>query len=296
MTNIIEILHTHETVSEYSCLLGEAPLWHAAHQAIVWIDITSHMIYFHYLKDNYTKKIVSPFPIGSIVPRQTGGYIAATQAGLISLSDEGEWGEMIAPFMVSQPIEINDGKCDPQGRYWSGFKSQDFISAISPLYCIDQDHNIHLKLSDAVISNGLAWNKTGTKMYYIDTPTQYVDVFDFNADTAQLSHRTHFIDFHSIKGLPDGMTIDEEDHLWIALWDGGEVQRYTPQGRLAARIILPVDRVTSCCFGGPALKDLFITTANEGLTSAQKAQQPLAGCLFKISLPVGGLPAYSYRG
>ena len=146
------------------------------------------------------------------------------------------------------------------------------------------------------ISNGLEWSPDGSLMYYIDTATQGMDVFDFDLEAGHASGRRPFIHFEASFGVPDGMTIDAEGYLWVAFYDGWAVRRFSPQGALDRTIELPAARTTSCCFGGADLDQLYVTSARDGLSHAQLAEQPHAGALFVIEPGVAGLPTTPFAG
>src|SRR5918999_4891566 len=175
---------------------------------------------------------------------------------------------------------MNDGKCDPAGRFWAGTMAMDGARGRGALYRLDADRSVARMLGAVSVSNGLAWSADSSTMYYIDTPTGSVDAFEFDADAGAISGRRPFVKIDGGDGMPDGMTIDSEGGLWVALWGGGAVHRYDAGGRLDGIVEVPASLTTSCTFGGSDLGDLYITTASTGLGEAELRDQPLAGSLF----------------
>jgi sugar lactone lactonase YvrE len=191
---------------------------------------------------------------------------------------------------------MNDGKCDPAGRFWAGTKDIEGHRPFGSLYRLEPDHTLVRVLTDVTISNGLGWSPDHETMYYIDSPTHRIDMFDFEVETGSVSNRRSLVELSRAWGLPDGMTVDEEGFLWVAFWDGSAVRRIAPDGRVASVVELPVSRVTSCAFGGDDLADLYVTTARNGLSEAELRSQPSAGGLFRLHPPVRGLPPHAFAG
>jgi sugar lactone lactonase YvrE len=185
---------------------------------------------------------------------------------------------------------MNDGKCDAQGRFWAGSMSEDEVTGAATLYRLDPDLTLTPVLRDVTISNGLAWSADGRTFFYADTPTQRVDAFTVT-DEGTLTDRRTVVRLPDGAGLPDGMCIDTEGALWVALWGGHAVRRYAPTGELLAVVEVDAAQVSSCCFGGPALDTLFITTSQEGMDGAARAADPNAGRLFAAAVGVTGTPA-----
>jgi sugar lactone lactonase YvrE len=165
-------------------------------------------------------------------------------------------------------------------------------SGAAALFRLDPDESIHVVLTGVTVSNGLAWSPDGSTVYYVDSPTQRIDAFDFDAATAAFENQRTVVEVDAQLGSPDGLTVDAEGGLWLALWDGAAVHRYAPDGRLGGVIELPTSRVTACTFGGPALDQLFITTSALGLDGREE----MAAAVFRAEPGVAGLPAGYYRG
>ncbi|MFF0450014.1 SMP-30/gluconolactonase/LRE family protein [Streptomyces sp. NPDC004609] len=180
-------------------------------------------------------------------------------------------------------MRFNDGGCDPDGRFYCGTMAYDVAPGRGSLLRLDTDGSVTRVLTGVTISNGLAWSP--------DTATGRVDAFDYDTERGLTARRTA-VRIPDAAGLPDGLAVDAEGHLWVALWGGSAVHRYTPQGRLDAVVELPATQVTACAFGGPDLDRLYITTSRMGL---DPAAEPLAGALFRADVGVPGLPAGAYR-
>lgn len=183
---------------------------------------------------------------------------------------------------------MNDGKVDPAGRFWAGTMAHDEEEGAGSLYRMDTDHTVHRVVAAVTISNGIDWSPDGRTMYYIDTATRRVDQMEFDNSTGTVRSRRPLITLGSSEGYPDGMTVDSDGYLWIALFDGWGVQRYAPDGRSDRRIDLPAAQVTSVAFGGDDLDELFITTGQENFPAGGKRDQPHAGSVFRCRPGVKG--------
>jgi sugar lactone lactonase YvrE len=194
-------------------------------------------------------------------------------------------------------MRFNDGKCDPAGRFWVGTMSGSQGKAMGKLYCLDTDLSLHIMETDIRISNGLTWNPEATVMYYIDTPTRQVVAYDYDVDSGTISNKRLIIEIPRQIGFPDGMTIDQEGMLWIAMWHGWNVTRWNPHsGKMLASYETPARNTSSCCFGGSDLQDLYITTARVGNTEEELTSQPQAGGLFRLRATCPGLPTLEFCG
>ncbi len=188
---------------------------------------------------------------------------------------------------------MNDGGCDPQGRFYCGNMAYDETPGAGSVYRLDVDGSMSIVLAGSTISNGMIWSVDGTLVYYIDTPTGRVDVFDFDAEAGALMNRRPVVRIEPGVGHPDGMTIDAEGGLWVALWDGSAVHRYAPTGELTEVVSVPASQTTACAFGGPELTDLYITSSRRDI---DPSVEPLAGALFVTNPGVKGVPVRMYGG
>jgi sugar lactone lactonase YvrE len=228
----------------------------------------------------------------AIRARRSGGYVLATENRFALLGPDLTVQTVMPPVFTDTLIRMNDGGCDPQGRFYCGTMAYDETSGAGTLYRLDPDGSVHVTLREVTISNGLQWNRAGDTVFYADTPTGRVDSFTFDPASAAFTDRRTFTEI-SDGGHPDGMAIDEEDGIWVALWGGSAVHRYDWTGRLDLIVDLPVSNVTACAFGGPELKTLFITTSRQGL---DEDDQPEAGAVFCYEAGVRGAPQHAFAG
>jgi sugar lactone lactonase YvrE len=227
-------------------------------------------------------------------PRSDGGMVVAIERGFVLVDASGsvEWGAEKLIALEDRKIRMNDGGCDPHGRFYVGSMAYDQTPGAGVLYRLDRDHSIHTILTGVTVSNGLAWSPRGDLAYYVDTPTLRIDVFDYDESTG-LTNRRPLVTIDPASGFPDGITVDSEGAIWVALYRGGAVNRYLPDGRLDHRIELPVSQVTACTFGGPAADQLFITTSRENLAADE---QPEAGSVYVATVGVAGMPVLPFGG
>lgn len=288
-----------QTVTDHKSLLGEGPLWDEQKQRIIWLDILNGTVHSFAPETSAYSSFQTRQLTGAVVLTNRDTLIGALQNGFYELNEADGSSRFIADPEANLPENrFNDGKCDPQGRFWAGTMNIPETSVSGNLYVLDLDGNVHHRISGIGCSNGLAWNAAGDTMYYNDSPTREVVAYDFNAETSEITNRRVVFTVPEGSGFPDGMTIDAEDKLWVALWDGWKVIRIDPdKGEIIGEIRLPAARITSAAFGGADFKDLYITSARVGLPEEQLEKQPLAGSLFVIrDVGVKGLKGVRYAG
>jgi sugar lactone lactonase YvrE len=231
--------------------------------------------------------------VGSVAaavrPRRQGGAVIGVERGFALEDSEGALTHL-DELWTDTNVRMNEGGCDPDGRFYCGSMAYDRRPGAGALYRLDPDRSVRIVLARLTISNGLDWSPDGSLAYYVDTDTFGVDVFDYDRD-AGLSGRRRFVETPDLR--PDGLTVDAEGGVWVALANGGAVRRYTSEGVRDATVELPVTKVTACTFGGPSLDQLFITTSRERL---EPGAEPLAGSLFRAEVGVAGLPAREFAG
>ncbi|MFG2978188.1 SMP-30/gluconolactonase/LRE family protein [Streptomyces sp. NPDC048331] len=281
--------------------LTEGPVWHAADGNLLWVDITAGLVHRGELvardgggglPDLRLKATVElDGPVGAVAPCTSGGLLAAAGTAFVWIDDTGAVTEYAAPALPDDgiPRRMNDAKCDPRGRLLAGTMAYDATRDAGALYRLDPDGTVTTLLSPVTISNGLGWSPDGRLLYYADSPTRRVDVFDHDPATGALSRRRAFADTGPA-GVPDGLAVDTEGRVWVAVWGAGQVRAYTPDGTLHSVVTVPASQVSSCAFAGPELDLLVITTAADGLTARQLAAEPDAGRLFLCRPGVRGLP------
>ncbi|WP_290589551.1 SMP-30/gluconolactonase/LRE family protein [Alicyclobacillus sp.] len=278
--------------------LGEGPSWDDVLQCLYWVDILGRKLHVFHPVDGRDRVIELDSYVSSVVPARPGEVVVTLADGVYRV--ELETGRTARMAEVEGDVpgnRFNDGKCDPAGRLWAGTMALDESPGRGSLYRIDVDGRVTRVLKGVGISNGLAWTADGRTMYYIDTPTREIVAFDYDVRTGSIANRRVVIRIPEDRGFPDGMTIDAQDRLWIAHWEGGRVSRWDPRtGALLEEIFLPATRVTSCTFGGPNLTDLYVTTARTGLDDSALAAQPMAGGLFVLRTDVQGTPTVRFAG
>lgn len=283
-----------EVVLAAGAQLAEGPVWDSRINRLVWIDILAGRIVLTDVGTGASEVITVPLHVGAVVPREAGGYVAALRDGFWVVGDGPAY--QIASVAEARPgLRFNDGKCDPAGRFWAGTMAYDHSEGAGALYRLDSRGAATLVLDRVTISNGLAWSLDGRTLYYIDTPTQRIDAFSFMPLTGEITERRPVIHIPAELGAPDGLTIDVEGGLWVALWGGAAVHRYLA-GRLDRVIRLPVSQPTSCTFGGGNLDELYVTSAWDGLSAKERQEQPLAGALFRVRPGVRGVAPAVYVG
>ncbi len=284
-----------ELVVDFKSFLGEGPVWDARIGCVAWVDILAGRLHLT-ARDGATRTIQLPSPVGCLVPRASGGWVAALADGFWAVADDGAT-SLLADVQGDHPdLRFNDGKCDPQGRFWAGTMALDHRAGAGALYRLDPDRSVHRMVEDVAISNGLDWSLDGRTMYYVDTPTRRIDRFDFDPASGAIAGRRPFVSIDPADGSPDGLTVDAEGGIWLALWDGSRIRRYLPDGTIEREVRLPVSEVTCPAFGGPDLDELYITTAWELLSEEQHAREPLAGGLFRVRPGIRGRAPTPFAG
>jgi sugar lactone lactonase YvrE len=286
-----------ELVHDAAAVLGEGPLWDDREAALYWLDIEGRRLHRHDPAGGGNQAIELPEQVTAMAPHAEGGMVAAVAGGFARL-DPGtgtlsSLGQVIAD---DADMRMNDGKCDPRGRFWAGSMSRQLLPGLGGLYCLSGDGPPALAKNGVSLSNGLAWSADARTFFHIDSLAFQVTAYDFDPDTGAIGDGRTVVEFDRALGLPDGMTIDAEGAIWVAVWGGSGVYRYSPNGELLAVVRVPATQVTSCAFGGPGYAELFITTASEGLDDEARAAQPLAGGLFRGRTGVVGLAADVFRG
>jgi sugar lactone lactonase YvrE len=272
--------------------LGEGPVWLEERAELAWVDIQRGLINLLEVATGRVRTIPVGEMVGSIAPTVSGRLVAAVATGFV-LVDLGT-GDVrrLATLERGDPtIRMNDGKADPWGRFWAGTMGLDKRPGAGTLYRFDPDLTVTAMVDPVTISNGLDWSDDRRTMFYVDTPTQRVDRFDLGADGLELSGRRTFAAIPLDDGAPDGLTLDAAGRLWLALWGGNRISCYGLGGELEATIRVPASHVTSCTFGGPDLRDLYITSAWTERTPDERAGEPLAGRLFHCRPGAVGRPA-----
>lgn len=273
---------TVECAVRVASVLGESPFWDARRGLCWWADIKGRVVHRFDPRSGVDRTITLPSMAGAIAMRRDGRLLVAAERSIVVVDPDDE---RVTPsgieISIGEGLRFNDGKCDPAGRFWVGTMALDAAHGRGALYCVNGDGTVETKLQSLTISNGLAWHASTTTMYHVDTATRCVFAFDYEPGTTRIDRRRVAIEIPERQGLPDGIALDAEGMLWVALWGGSCVARWNPRtGQELERIAVPATQVSSCAFGGARLDTLFITTARDGLDDAELARQPLAGSLF----------------
>jgi sugar lactone lactonase YvrE len=289
--------------------LGEGPTWDVRTGRLGWVDILGRRLLVTDPATGETEAVPTPSDIGVAVARAAGGWLCGLVDGFWSWSTAEGWKQVAAIDADRPDLRFNDGKVDPLGRFWAGTMAYDNTRGAGALYRLDPDGSVEQVLGDVTISNGIVFagpdasavveparNHRATTLtcYYVDTPTQRIDGFDVD-DAGRLSNRRTVIEIPTAAGSPDGMALDVEGGLWVALWGGRAVRRYVG-GRLDTVVDVPTSHVSSCAFGGPDSDTMYITSARDGLTTDELATDELAGALFRVAPGVAGLPPVPFAG
>ncbi|MBE8721987.1 SMP-30/gluconolactonase/LRE family protein [Sphingobacterium pedocola] len=287
-----------EVVADNSNQLGEGPIWHSQERCLYWVDILADKVYRYDTVKHCVDFVHTPFYPSALVPKASGDFLLAVKEGIGTLSFETGLFTLEYPMGQDFPgTRCNDGKCDPEGRFWIGTMGMDEQAGAGSLYRLEENSGLTKVLGVVTISNGMAWDTSHQRFYHIDTPTRTIVAYEYERTTGAIRQPTTVIQIPADDGWPDGMAIDQEGKLWVALWDGWAVARFDPDtGEKLAEIKLPVSRPTSCAFGGKDLDVLYITSARAGLSADQLAQQPLSGALFATDhIYVKGLDTINFR-
>ncbi len=282
-------------------VLSEGPRWDAQRDELLWVDIVASRLHRARVSASGPLDEREPLQfdrfVGAVAPAAGGGWVLAAGTGFLYADGSGQVVELAQPEAGHAHVRMNDGACDPQGRFWAGTMAHDESPGAGVLYRLELDGTCTTVLTGLTISNGIGWSPDGTVMYLSDSGTRTIDAFDFAAASGEITSRRTIVVVTEPGVAPDGLTVDGRGDIWVALWGGGAVRRYSPQGALLDTVLVGVDRPTSCAFGGPDLATLFITTARHGLDETSVAQQPDAGRVFRVDgLGVKGAPCAPYRG
>jgi sugar lactone lactonase YvrE len=268
---------------------GEGPVWSPRWGGLRWVDMLAGDLLFLNGDGGVDRRNVGSV-VAAVRPRRGGGAVLGVERGF-ALEDQSGSITSLPALWSSTSVRMNEGGCDPDGRFYCGSMAYDQQPGAASLYRLDPDLTTRTVLTGVTISNGLEWSPDGSHAYYNDTATHRISVFDYDGANG-LTHPRTFAEIPD-DGSPDGLTVDSEGGVWTAIFDGGRVHRYSPDGVLDAVLEVPARKVTACAFGGAGLDELFITTSREGL---EDGDDPLAGSLFRARPGVAGLPVREFAG
>ena len=286
-----------EVFADLHADVGEAPHWDERAKALLFVDLTGGVVFRYGQSGAQLGSFSVGQEVGAVVPRRGGGLVLAVRDGIAVASDTGEGFELAAP--VEREIagnRMNDAKCDPAGRLFAGTTAFDFAPHSAALYRVESGWSFEPVVREVTQSNGIAWSPDGSRMYFIDSATQGVDVFGYDAGSGSVEGRRRLVTIDRALGVPDGMTVDSGGNLWVACFGGSAVRCFSPEGEQLDEVLFPVSQVTSCAFGGPGLADLYVTSAAYRLSTAQLKKEPHAGATFVCRPGAVGVPASLFAG
>lgn len=279
-----------ELIADYNCIVGEGPLWHPAERCVYWVDIPQGRIFRYDPASGEHSQIFEGPQVGGFTIQADGSLLLFMERGAVASLRDGRLEYHIEQIEAERETRFNDVIADPAGRVFCGtMPAPDHPGS---LYRLDTDGSLTQVLSGIGISNGMGFTPDAKRMYYTDSPTHNIYIFDYDADTGELSNQRVFINTGESDGIPDGMTVDADGYVWSARWDGSSLVRYSPSGAQERRIWFPARKVSSVAFGGGDYTDMYITTAGG---QDKTAEGPGAGCLYKLNLGIAGKPEYLSR-
>ena len=319
-----------EPVGDVTATLGEGPYWVPGQDRLLWVDIFEGQLHSTDVASGATDSVKldtggrsGPVGRGSTAVGSgqagtgtaggglgsagrgntlsaafpvAGGGILTAGGNRLTLRFPAEGGEqrparLVAEVPAREGVRFNDGAVDPAGRVWIGSMHTGETEPLGELYRLDPGGVLTPVVRKVTVSNGLGWSPDGSRLYYVDSPSRKIDVFDYDAATGEAFSRRAFADLRYADGMPDGLTVDADGCVWVAMWGGAALRRFTPAGKPDVMLPVPVARPTSCAFGGPDLSELYVTTASIGLSDSARGAQPLAGRLLRLRPGPFGLPS-----
>jgi sugar lactone lactonase YvrE len=279
-------------------VLGEGACWDDRRDELLRVDIAAGRVYRERIGEDgdlvRVRAYGVPGTVGAIVPvHGDDGWLLSAGRGFAHLSPDGSLRALaeVAP----RGTRMNDGACDPRGRFWAGTLADDHREGGGALYRLDSNGCTDMVLDGLTISNGLDWSPDGSTTYLADSGQRVVRAFGFDAEQGALSDGRLLVVLHEEVGAPDGLTVDAGGDLWVAIHGGGCIHRYSPEGALCQVFPIPAEQTTSCAFGGPGLNRLYVTTATEGWTDEQRRAEPAAGLVYRFDTDATGRPAAPFR-
>jgi sugar lactone lactonase YvrE len=286
-----------ELVLDARAELGEGPIWDDRRQRLVFVDIARGHVHEFDPASGRDRVLEVGQPVGSIALAERGDWVVAARDGFLRLDpDSGAVSLLAAVETDLAGNRMNDGAVDAAGRFWAGTMDTIGTTQSGALYRLDPDGTVHRMLAPVATSNGIDWSPDARLMYYVDTPLNRIDVFNFDRTSGEICYRRTFANVPAAFGHPDGLIVDADGYVWLALWQGGALHRYSPNGRLHRVVNLPVSLVTKCAFGGAALDELYVTTARIGLDSETRVRDTPDGGLFRLRPGVAGRRANRFGG
>jgi sugar lactone lactonase YvrE len=279
--------------------VGESPIWSESESCLYWVDIQGKKIHRFFPKEETNDTFEMPEIVTSLALHKSGGLILTLEKDIATYDPRTGKIERLAHIEGDQPENrFNDGKCDPQGRFWVGtMGAKNWKSDSGSLYRFGTDHSVTCMQTSVKCSNGSGWSPDGRTFYYTESFRYQIFAYDFTPESGEIRNRRIFASFpENPEIFPDGLTVDSEGFVWSNLVGIGQIHRFDPKGKCERIIQLPVPRATSCTFGGADLKTLYVTSATETMSAAQLREAPLSGSLFAMDFEVKGILANSFAG
>lgn len=288
--------HNAEVAWRSADQLGEGPVWDDRRHLLYRVDPVAGAVFSLDPGAGTERRYEIGCPIGCLALRDDGdGLLLGLRDGFGRLDlDDGTVNLVAAVEHDTALMQLNDGGCDPAGRFYAGSIARDASPGLGTLYRYEPPGAVSALVTGIGVSNGMAWDSAGTTFFFVDSLEQRVDRFRYDPAGGTLADRQPAFDVSEFEGIPDGIEIDAEDCLWVAFWRGGAVRRFTAGGRMLEEVRLPVRRTTSCCLGGPNLSTLFITTARRSLRAVGDPE-PLGGAIFSLTVGTPGIAARRWR-
>jgi sugar lactone lactonase YvrE len=272
----------------------EGLVWDARNRRLLWVDIFKGHVLSYDLRSGSFETLELHRRVGCVAPRASGGLLCAVRDSFVQVSDHGQLCPLGQPLFDVPYLQMNDGGVDARGRFWAGSLTLEHTSRpwAGALYRVDPDGTVSTQREGIGISNGIGWSDDSKWCYYIDSATRRIDKYRYDLDAGSLGERTTIAE---VAAYPDGLAVDVDGCIWVAMFEGWEVQRFTPSGKLDRVIRLPGSQVTTCTFGGDDLRTLFISVSPYGLPE-ERLQSEKAGYIFAVDSGVQGLPTYEFAG
>jgi len=282
---------------EANAELGECPRWHGAERRLYWVDIARRELHRFDPATGRDEARAFAAPVGCFAFVEGGGMLLGMKDGFALLDRwEGEPSPFGAQIFADKPdLRLNDGRTDPQGRFWAGSVNMAKSAHDAALYRLDGDGSVHFIEGDMLTCNGAAFDAEGRHFHHADTPSHALRRYEVDGATGAIGKAALFHQFPMGEGRPDGGSFDEEGYYWSALFDGGRVVRLSPAGDIIQTVTLPTSRPTMIAFGGEDRRTAYVTTARTGLSPEQLAEQPLAGAIFSFPVAVPGVAEHPFR-
>lgn len=278
-----------ELIADYNCITGENPLWHPDENKVYWTDIPTGRLFRYDPSTDMHEQIYEGAQVGGFTIQRDGSLLLFMERGAVKVWNKGAIHPIFEEIPDERESRFNDVIADPRGRVFCG--TMPTPDRLGRLYRLDPDHRLTQLLDGIGTSNGMGFTPDNTKMYYTDTRKRTIYLFDYDAETGEITNQRPFVTVpdEPDEGKPDGMTVDAEGYVWSARWGGSCIVRYAPDGTEVQRVIFPAKKVSSLIFGGVGYTDIYVTTAGG---NNKEDDGPGAGALFRINLGIPGVPEF----